>query len=72
MFYFIFSTILILFSTSGCQGPTTYDLVIQGGNLVDGTGGPSRRADVAIQDDTISTVGTVSYTHLTLPTTPYV
>ena len=57
MFYFIFSTILILFSTSGCQGPTIYDLVIQGGDLVDGTGTPPRRADVAIHGDIISAVG---------------
>ncbi len=36
-----------------------YDLVIRGGMVVDGTGGPSRRADVAVQDGTVVAVGEV-------------
>jgi len=37
-----------------------YDLVIRNGDLVDGTGAPARRADVAIKGDRVVAVGTVS------------
>ena len=37
-----------------------YDLVIRNGDLVDGTGSPARRADVAIKGDRIVAVGTAS------------
>ena len=36
-----------------------YDLVIRGGDVVDGTGGPAFTADVAIKDGVITQVGTV-------------
>ncbi|HEU5082408.1 MAG TPA: amidohydrolase family protein [Acidimicrobiales bacterium] len=36
-----------------------HDLVIRGGTVVDGTGGPARTADVAISDGTITEVGRV-------------
>lgn len=36
-----------------------HDLVIRNGRVVDGTGAPSRRADVAIDDGRITTVGEV-------------
>lgn len=36
-----------------------YDLIIRNGNLVDGTGSPGRRADIAVQDDRIAAVGNV-------------
>ncbi|MHB8220438.1 MAG: N-acyl-D-amino-acid deacylase family protein [Acidimicrobiales bacterium] len=35
------------------------DYVIRGGTVLDGTGSPSRRADVAVRDGRIATVGTV-------------
>ena len=34
-----------------------HDLVIRGGTVVDGTGGPSRTADVAVDDGIITAVG---------------
>ena len=39
-----------------------YDLVIRGGTVVDGTGGPSRRADVAVQDGKVAAIGEVDGT----------
>ncbi|MBW2271473.1 MAG: amidohydrolase family protein [Deltaproteobacteria bacterium] len=38
----------------------TYDVVIRGGEIVDGTGSEPRRADVAIQGDRIARIGDVS------------
>ena len=37
-----------------------HDLVIRGGTVVDGTGDPSRTADVAVDDGIITAVGTSS------------
>src|SRR5688572_4610435 len=34
-----------------------YDLVIRGGTVIDGTGGPARRADVAIAGDRVVAIG---------------
>jgi N-acyl-D-aspartate/D-glutamate deacylase len=36
---------------------TDYDLVLRGGDVIDGTGAPSRRADVAVVGATIAAVG---------------
>ncbi|MGH7399704.1 MAG: N-acyl-D-amino-acid deacylase family protein [Candidatus Rokuibacteriota bacterium] len=38
----------------------THDLVIRGGLVVDGTGAPCRRADVAVRDGRLSEVGAVT------------
>ena len=37
-----------------------YDLVIRGGNIVDGTGRPAYTADVAVSEGRIREVGKVS------------
>jgi len=34
-----------------------YDLLVRGGTLIDGTGGPARRADVAVVDGRIAAIG---------------
>src|ERR1019366_4623070 len=39
---------------------TMHDLVIRGGMVVDGTGAPPRRADVAVDGDKISAVGDIA------------
>jgi N-acyl-D-amino-acid deacylase len=38
----------------------SYDLVVRGGRLIDGTGSPARAADVAIRGDAIAEVGAVA------------
>ncbi len=38
----------------------TYDVVIRGGTVVDGTGAPARTADVALDGGTVAAVGKVS------------
>ena len=40
-----------------------YDIVIQGGRLIDGTGNPSFLADVAIQDGKIARIGNLGDAH---------
>jgi N-acyl-D-amino-acid deacylase len=44
---------------SGQGQARAYDLLITGGTVVDGSGGPARRADVAISDGRIAAVGKV-------------
>jgi len=39
------------------QPPQTFDVILRGGTVYDGTGAPGRRADVAIQGDRIAVVG---------------
>ena len=38
----------------------TYDFVIRGGTLIDGTGAPARQADLAISGDRIAAIGRVA------------
>jgi N-acyl-D-amino-acid deacylase len=40
--------------------PASFDVVIRGGTVYDGTGGPGRRADVGLKGDTVVAVGDLS------------
>ena len=39
------------------QSPDRYDIIIEGGRLLDGTGTPWYRADIGIRGDTIAAIG---------------
>ncbi len=45
---------------AGCAEPVRYDLVIRGGEVIRGDGGPSRREDVGIIGDRIAALGDLS------------
>jgi N-acyl-D-amino-acid deacylase len=47
---------LTLFSTHGC-GNSKHDIIIRGGTLYDGSGGPAVVADLAIDGDRITAIG---------------
>ncbi|MEW6321155.1 MAG: D-aminoacylase [Acidobacteriota bacterium] len=50
--------VLILGAAAACQpAATRYDLIIRGGDLLDGTGAPAARADLGIRGDRITTIG---------------
>ncbi len=42
------------------QAAQSFDLVIRGGTLLDGTGGPSWQADIGITGDTIAAIGSIA------------
>jgi N-acyl-D-amino-acid deacylase len=43
-----------------CQKPPEYDLIIRNGNIYDGSGAKSYKADLAISGDTIAAIGDLS------------
>ena len=49
--------LLLTVAAPGAQAPPVYDLVIAGGQVIDGSGSPARRADVAIKDGRIAAIG---------------
>jgi dihydroorotase/N-acyl-D-amino-acid deacylase len=50
-------TVLLACAPAPAGGPRTYDVVLRGGWIVDGTGNPRYRGDVALQGDRIAGVG---------------
>lgn len=50
---------LLVLALAGCGRSATYDLVIANGWIVDGTGNPRYRGDIAIQGDRIVAVGRI-------------
>lgn len=49
-------------AADGLEAGMTYDLIIRGGTVVDGTGASARTADVAVTDGTIVAVGRIDGT----------
>jgi N-acyl-D-aspartate/D-glutamate deacylase len=49
--------ILTLATSAACAGSPTYDVIIRGGALYDGSGAAPRRADVALVRDEIAAIG---------------
>jgi len=45
---------------AACAGPPEFDLVIRGGDVFDGSGQPSQRADIGIKGDRISAIGNLA------------
>ena len=52
-------TLLTALTLAACEAPV-YDAILQGGQVLDGTGAPARQADVAISDGLIAAVGDLS------------
>jgi N-acyl-D-amino-acid deacylase len=52
--------VLLLLFAAACQKPVAYDLVLRGGTVYDGSGGSPRVADIAVQNDTIVSIGDLS------------
>ena len=48
--------LLLLLPAVVATQPPTYDLILRGGRIVDGTGSPWYRADIAISGDTIARI----------------
>jgi N-acyl-D-aspartate/D-glutamate deacylase len=51
---------LVAGAAPGPDAPASFDVVIRGGTVYDGTGAPGRRADVGLRGDKIAAVGDLS------------
>src|SRR5688500_10199103 len=54
---FAITLALVVFTATSAAQEPAYDVVIRGGRIVDGTGAPSYRADLAIRDGRIVAIG---------------
>ena len=57
---FVAAGLATLVLAAGCADDRPYDVLLRGGQVVDGTGDPVRRADVAIRDGLVAAVGDLS------------
>ncbi len=48
---------LVAFATLTTMAQPQFDLVIRGGDLIDGSGAPGRRADIAVRGEAIVDIG---------------
>jgi N-acyl-D-aspartate/D-glutamate deacylase len=60
MFMRTHAILLAVFLFSSCQAPPEYDVLIVNGTVLDGTGAPGARADVAISTGAIVAVGSLA------------
>ena len=52
--------LFVLLCGAACAGAPRYDVVIRGGAVYDGSGGPAARADVGIRGDQLAFIGDLS------------
>src|SRR2546428_12433959 len=55
-----FAGVLLLQLPAFAQSPVPFDVVLQGGSIVDGTGNPWYRGDIGIRDGLIAEIGDLS------------
>jgi N-acyl-D-aspartate/D-glutamate deacylase len=51
--------IILVCLLAGCTSPTSYDVILRGGTIYDGSGDKSYNGDVAIDDDVIVAIGDI-------------
>ena len=54
-------------ASASAQGAPSFDLIIRGGRVLDGTGNPSFRADIGVRDGHIAEVGLLANATATRP-----
>ena len=57
--YRIISTVIVYALLTACTPPTSYDLILRGGNVYDGSGGTPFIGDIAIDGDKIVALGDI-------------
>ncbi len=57
--YRIISTVIVYALLTACTPPTSYDLILRGGNVYDGSGGAPFIGDIAIDGDKIVALGDI-------------